>query len=87
MRVAGGLGSAAASQAPTFCGPRAMRWSPPELLDTEKYESKRSGPTKESDIYSMSMTIYEVSFLQYKSGRSIEVVLGPDGQAPVSRAQ
>jgi len=78
MRVAGGPGSAAASQASTFSGPRAMRWSPPELLDKEKYGPKRSGPTKESDIYSMSMTIYEVSFLQYKSDRSIEPVLGSD---------
>ena len=29
-------------------------------------------------MYSMGMTIYEVSFVQYKSGRSIEVALGPD---------
>ena len=79
MRVADGLS--------TPGGPRAMRWSPPELLGTERSEPKRSGPTKESDIYSMSMTIYEVSFLQYKSGQSIEVVLGSYGQAPVSRAQ
>jgi len=61
-----------------------MRWSPPELLDTERSKSQRGGPTKESDIYSMSMTIYEVSFLQHKSGRGIEVVVGFDGQAPVS---
>jgi len=86
MRIAGGPGPAATSQPSRFGGSRAMRWSPPELLDTDKYGSKNSGPTKESDIYSMSMTIYEVSLLQYESGRSIESVLGSDRQDPVSRA-
>ena len=37
-----------------------------------------------SDVYSMSMTIYEVSSLQYKSGEGVEVVPGFDGHAPVS---
>jgi len=29
-------------------------------------------------MYSMGMTIYEVSFLQYKSGLSVEAALGPN---------
>ena len=38
-------------------------------------------------MYSIGMTIYEVSFLRYKSGRSVEAALGFDGQNPVLRAQ
>ena len=64
-----------------------MRWSPPEVLDAEEFAFKWGGPTKMGDIYSMGMTIYEVSFLRYESGRSIEVVLGSNGQATVSQTQ
>ena len=39
------------------------RWCAAELLDPERFGSKRRGPTKKSDIHSMGMTIYEVSFL------------------------
>jgi len=64
-----------------------MRWSPPELLDTERYGFERSGPTKMGDIYSMSMTAYQVSPLQCELGRIIEVFPGSHGYAPVSRVQ
>ena len=64
-----------------------MRWSPPELLDAERFEFKGGGPTKMGDVYSMAMTIHEVSFLQCKFGQSIEIGLGSDGHAPISRAQ
>ena len=47
-------------------GATTVRWSPPELLDPERFGSKRGGPTKKSDIYSMGMTIYEVRFHQCK---------------------
>ena len=56
-----------------------MRWSPPEMLDPERFGSKRSRPTKNSDIYSMAMTVYEVSFFRSKPGRGIEVTLGSYG--------
>lgn len=46
---------------------------------------KKSDPTKKSDIYPMAMTIYEVSFRQYKSGRSIKMVPGTHGRKSVSR--
>jgi serine/threonine protein kinase len=42
-------------------GSKFVRWCAPELLVPD--ESKRGGPTKESDIYAMGMTIYEVSSL------------------------
>ena len=60
--MAGDIGSAtAASNLSTSTGAITLRWSPPELLDPEKFGSKRDGPTKKSDMYSMGMTIYEVS--------------------------
>lgn len=65
----------------------SSRWGAPELLDPERFGSKRRGPTKKSDIHSMGMTIYEVSFLQRKSGGSIEVALGSHGQHPILRVQ
>ena len=37
------------------------RWCPPERLDPERFGFKTSSPTKKGDIYSMGMTIYEVS--------------------------
>jgi len=41
-------------------GAGALNWCPPELLDPERFGSKRAGPTKKADIYSMAMTFYEV---------------------------
>ena len=41
----------------------ALPWCAPELLDPERFGLKRSGPRKKSDIYSIGMTIYEVSLL------------------------
>lgn len=46
----------------TTGGRFSVRWCPPELLDPERFGSKGSRPTKKSDIYSMAMTVYEVSF-------------------------
>ena len=85
-RVAGDLGSAAAtSQTSTSTDANTRRWCPPELLDPERFGSKGDGPTKKGDVYSMGMTIYEVSFIRRESGRFTEVVLGSDGQNPVLR--
>ena len=36
-------------------------------------------------MYSMGMTIYEVSFFQCRSGRRVEVVSGSDGQNTILR--
>jgi len=52
----------------------------PELLDPERFESTRGGPTKKSYTYSMAMTTYEMCPLRYKlTGQSVEVALGSDG--------
>ena len=67
-RVAGDLGSTSVTgQQSTSSGANTLRWCPPEVLDPERFGSKRGGPTKKADMYSMAMTIYEVSFLQYES--------------------
>ncbi|KAF9654244.1 kinase-like protein [Thelephora ganbajun] len=71
-RIAGDLGSTTAtSHTSTINGASTLRWCPPELLDPERFGSKRSSPTKKSDIYSMAMTVYEVltdriPFYEYK---------------------
>ena len=36
------------------------RWMSPELLDPERFGSKRGRPTKESDCYALGMVILEV---------------------------
>jgi hypothetical protein len=72
-RVAGDLGSTTVTaQQSTSSGANTLRWCPPELLDPERFASKRGGPTKKADMYSMAMTIYEVSFLRYESDCSIK---------------
>ena len=86
MRVAGDLSSnTATTNTSTTDGGYTVRWSAPELLDPERFGLKRGGPTKKSDIYSMAMTIYEVSFLQHKLGLGAELVLGFDRQSPILR--
>jgi serine/threonine protein kinase len=62
-----------------------IRWCPPELLYEDGHGSKADRPTKKSDIYSMGMTTYEVSLLQYKSGQKLNLVVGSYGRAPVSK--
>ena len=37
-----------------------IRWMSPERIDPERFGSKDSRPTKESDCYSLGMVIYEV---------------------------
>ena len=86
-RVAGDMVSAATSQTSTSSGANTRRWCPPELLDPDRFKSKRGGPTKKADMYSMGMTIYEMSFLQYGTDRSVEAALGFDGQDPILRVQ
>ena len=76
-KVAGDLDSPATPATPS--GTTTARWSPPELLNPERFGSRGGGPTTKSDIYSMGMTIYEVSVLRCTSGPSTEVVLGPYG--------
>lgn len=73
-RIAGDLsGTITVPDATTSPGANPQRWRPPEQLDPGRFESQRGEPTKKGDIHSMGMAIYEVSFLQYKSGKRIEV--------------
>ena len=37
-----------------------IRWMSPELLDPERFGSKGSRPTKQSDCYALGMVVYEV---------------------------
>jgi len=84
MRIAGDLGgTATVSNATASPDASPQRWRPPEELDPVRFGSQRGEPTKKGDMHSMGMTIYEVSFLQYKSGRSIEVALGSNRQGPI----
>jgi serine/threonine protein kinase len=41
-------------------GSGTLRWMSPELLDPERFGSKNSRPTKESDCYALGMVILEV---------------------------
>lgn len=41
------------------------RWSAPELLDPHAFGFKSCQPSKESDCYSLGMTIYEVLFIYH----------------------
>ena len=41
-------------------GAGTLRWMSPELLDPERFGSKSSRPTKESDCYALGMVILEV---------------------------
>lgn len=60
--IAGGLDSTTAmSDTSSSDGEYTLRWCPPERLDPERFGFKTSSPTKKGDIYSMGMTIYEVS--------------------------
>ena len=87
-RIAGDLSSGTATtNTSTTDGDCTMRWCAPEILDPERFGFKRGGPTKKSDIYSMGMTIYEVSFLQHKLGGVFELVLDSDGQNPILRVE
>ena len=74
MRIAGDMGGTVTATDAT-ASPEAspQRWRPPEQLDPNRFGSPRGDPTKKGDIHSMGMTIYEVRFLRYKSGWSIEV--------------
>ena len=71
-RVAGDLSSTVSTSATsTTNGGFSVRWSPPELLDPEMFQSKRGRPTKKADIYSMAMTIYQVSYLRHGLGKAL----------------
>lgn len=84
MRVAGDLSSnTVTTNTSTTDGGYTVRWSAPELLDPERFGFKRGGPTKKSDIYSMGMTVYEVSFFRCRLVRMLKLVLGVDGQGPI----
>ena len=84
MRSTNDLDPLTVSSTPT--GGISLRWAPPERLGPERFGSTVDDPGKKSDMYSMGMTIYEVSFLQFKPGRNIEVALGSHGQDPILRA-
>ena len=56
------------------------QWISPELLFPEKFGLKKSQPTKESDCYSLGMTIYEVlsgqiPFVQHTSATAVWRIL------------
>ena len=84
-RVAGELTSSATSNTSSSGGEHTLRWCPPERLDPERFGFEKSNPTKKSDIYSMAMTIYEVSFLKRRFRQSVDLVPGLDRQGAVSR--
>ena len=44
----------------TLSRSRVIRYEAPELLDPGQFNLQDSNPTKESDIYSFSVTAYEV---------------------------
>ena len=44
----------------TTSEPRVSRYMAPELLDPSQFQLQYSKPTKESDVYSLAMSIYEV---------------------------
>ena len=41
-------------------GPRNCRYMSPEMLNPTEFHLQNSNPTKESDVYSLAMTAYEV---------------------------
>jgi serine/threonine protein kinase len=43
-------------------GSGTLRWTAPELLIPKEFDLDKSVPSKESDIYSLGMVIYEVVF-------------------------
>ena len=81
----GDLKHTATTQKSTCIG--TPRWCPPELFDRRELGFSWGSPTKKSDIYSMAMTIYEVSFLRLQSRQSFEPVLGSDRRAAILRAR
>ena len=57
------------------------RWSAPELLDPPAFGFKSCQPSKESDCYSLGMTIYEVGYIYHtpqQAGRpdTVKVLTG-----------
>jgi serine/threonine protein kinase len=48
------------SRNPTMSKPGVVRYMAPELLSPSKFNLTNSNPTKESDIYSLVVTTYEV---------------------------
>jgi serine/threonine protein kinase len=68
-RAAGDVNSTIVTSTTTFANTR--RWCAPELLDPERFGLRGGNPTKRSDIYSMGMTVYEVSFFRQGSCRRL----------------
>lgn len=46
----------------SFTPGESLRWMSPELLDPKKFGASDPRPTKESDLFSLGMVIYEVQF-------------------------
>jgi serine/threonine protein kinase len=60
----------ATQTATTDRGAGSLRWMAPELLDPEEHgipEDQAGKPTKESDIYALGITTWEVSLLLHNS--------------------
>ena len=45
----------------TTSKPGVVRYMAPELLNPSQFNLQNSNPTKESDVYSLAMTAYEVA--------------------------
>lgn len=62
------------------------RWSAPELLDPPVFGFKSCQPSKESDCYSLGMTIYEVCFMtpHPSAGWSFQYFTGPHRKGAIS---
>jgi len=54
----------------TTSKPGVVRYMAPELLNPSQFSLVNSNPSKESDVYSLAMTAYEVS-----SSRAARVVV------------
>jgi len=52
----------------TTSKPGIVRYMAPELLNPTQFNLSNSNPSKESDVYSLVMTVYEVSFCHTSHG-------------------
>lgn len=53
----------------TIPKPGIVRYMAPELLNPSQFNLESGSPSKESDVYSLAMTIYEVGSSQAACGR------------------
>ena len=51
--------------------PGVVRYMAPEVLNPLQFGVSHSNPSKESDVYSLAMTVYEVRSFQYPTQSSL----------------